>query len=179
VQTGPHGLYRYNIDDIVEVNGFHGRLPTIHFVQKAKLVTSLTGEKLYESQVIEAMERVCERRPDLKPVFFLLYCDSDAANYKLCVEYERPVAEGRLQELLGLFEAALGEVNIEYPYKRASLRIKAPEVFQMEPGASLRLVKFIGRTSVMDNQAKVPRLSRELGRDFPVLGLERRVLHAV
>jgi hypothetical protein len=174
VQTGPHGLYRYNIDDVVEVNGFRGRVPTIHFVQKAKLVTSLTGEKLYEAQVIEAMESVAARRPDLEPGFYILYCDVEEANYKLCVEFDRPAGEERLQELLGLFETALGEVNIEYPYKRASLRIKPPEILQMAPGSSLELVKFIGRNSTMDNQAKVPRLSKEIGKHFPVLGLERR-----
>src|SRR5205085_7810148 len=70
LQTGPHGLYRYNIEDIVEVNGFWGRTPTIHFVQKARMVTSITGEKIYESQVIEAMDRVGQARPDLKHTFF-------------------------------------------------------------------------------------------------------------
>jgi hypothetical protein len=179
VQTGPHGLYRYNIDDIVEVNGFHGRVPLIHFVQKAKLVTSLVGEKLYEAHVIEAMERVVARRPDLKPSFYLLYCDQETVNYKLCVEFKHPVSEAQLQELLGLFETAVGEVNIEYPYKRASLRIKAPEIFQLAPGSFLDLVKFIGKNSVMDNQAKTPRLSKEVAKHFPILGLERRVAHAV
>ena len=57
IQTGPHGFYRYNIEDIVEVNGFYNRTPTIHFVQKARTVTSITGEKIYETQVIEAMDR--------------------------------------------------------------------------------------------------------------------------
>jgi hypothetical protein len=174
VQTGPHGLYRYNIDDIVEVNGFYGRVPTIHFVQKARLVTSLTGEKLYESQVIEAMEAVAARRPDLKPNFYVLYCDAEAANYKLCVEFDRPLHSAQLRELLDLFEAALGEVNIEYPYKRASLRIKDPDIFQMVPGSSLKLVRFIGQASTMDNQAKVPRLSSEIARHFPVLGIQGR-----
>jgi len=179
VQTGPHGLYRYNIDDIVEVDGFHGRVPLIHFVQKAKLVTSLVGEKLYEAHVVEAMDKVVVQRPDLKPTFYLLYCDTEAVNYKLCVEYPHPVSEACLQQLLHLFEAALGEVNIEYPYKRASLRIKSPEVFQVPPGSFLSLVKFIGKNSVMDNQAKMPRLSKEVDKHFPILGLERRTAHAV
>lgn len=179
VQTGPHGLYRYNIDDIVEVDGFHGRVPLIHFVQKAKLVTSLVGEKIYEAHVVEAMERVAARRPDLKPTYYLLYCDQQAVNYKLCVEFKHPVSEGRLRELLDLFEAAVGEVNIEYPYKRASLRIKAPEIFQLASGSFLDLVKFIGKNSVMDNQAKTPRLSKEVDKHFPILGLERRAAHAV
>ena len=65
-------------------------------------------------------------------------------------------------------------MNIEYPYKRASLRLKDPEVFQLERGASVRFIQFIGRNAVMDNQAKIPRLSRDVDAHFPLFGLERK-----
>jgi hypothetical protein len=173
IQTGPHGFYRYNIEDIVEVNGFYRRAPTINFVQKARMVTSITGEKIYESQVIEAMDLVAQKRPELKPSFFVCYCDVDAANYKVCVEYDQPRSEEQLRDLLRLFEDALGEVNIEYPYKRASLRIKDPQIYQLERGMSVRLVQYIGKNSIMDNQAKIPRLSRDIDAHFAVFGLQR------
>jgi hypothetical protein len=173
VQTGPHGFYRYNIEDIIEVNGFYRRTPTINFVQKARMVTSITGEKIYETQVIEAIDIVGQRRPDLKPSFFVCYCDVDAANYKLCVEFDSPRSEEQLRDLLKLFEEALGEVNIEYPYKRASLRIKDPQIYQLPAGTSVKFVQFIGKNSIMDNQAKIPRLSRDVATHFEVFGLER------
>ncbi|HEU5315000.1 MAG TPA: GH3 auxin-responsive promoter family protein [Chloroflexota bacterium] len=173
LQTGPHGFYRYHIEDIVEVNGFHERTPTIHFVQKARMVTSITGEKIYESQVIEAMERAAARRPDLKPEFFICYADLDAANYKLCVEYDAQRPAEHLHELLRLFEETLGEVNIEYPYKRASMRLKPPQVYQLERGASVRFIQHIGKHAIMDNQAKIPRLSRDVDTHFRFFGLER------
>ena len=173
LQTGPHGLYRYNIEDIVEVNGFCGRTPTIHFVQKARMVTSITGEKIYESQVIEAMDRVAARRPDLKPAFFVCYADIEDANYKLCVEFDSPRCGDDLRDLLRLFERCLGEVNIEYPYKRASLRLKDPQIFQLDRGASVRFIQYIGSNAVMDNQAKIPRLSRDVDAHFEVFGLSR------
>jgi hypothetical protein len=174
LQTGPHGLYRYNIEDIVEVNGFRGRSPTIHFVQKARMVTSITGEKIYESQVIEAMDRVAALRPDLKPTFFVCYADIEDANYKLCAEFDSPRGSDDLHDLLRLFERCLGEVNIEYPYKRASLRLKDPEIFQLARGTSVRFIQYIGRNALMDNQAKIPRLSREVDAHFEVFGLSRR-----
>jgi hypothetical protein len=177
VQTGPHGLYRYNIEDIVQVNGFVGRTPTIQFLQKARMVTSITGEKIYESQVIEAMDRVAARRPELKPAFFVSYCDLEASNYKLCVEFNEHRSPPQLAELLRLFEEALGEVNIEYPYKRASLRLKEPQIFLLAPGSSLRLIQYIGKRSIMDNQAKIPRLSRDVQAHFQLFGLEREAVH--
>jgi hypothetical protein len=178
IQTGKHGLYRYDIEDIVEVNGFHGRTPTIHFVQKAKTVTSITGEKIYETQVIEAMDRVAARQPELKPAFFVAYCDREAANYKLCIEFEQLRPPEQLQELLSSFEQALGEVNIEYPYKRESLRLHEPEIFQLQPGDSLKLIQHIGRSSHQDNQAKIPRLSYDVDAHFELFGLARGVVHA-
>jgi hypothetical protein len=178
LQTGPHGLYRYNIEDIVEVNGFRGRTPTIHFVQKARMVTSITGEKIYESQVIEAMDRVAALRPELKPSFFVCYADIEDANYKLCVEFDSPRSGDDLRDLLRLFERCLGEVNIEYPYKRASLRLKDPQIFQLDRGASVRFIQYIGRNAVMDNQAKIPRLSRDVDAHFEVFGLSRSGLQS-
>jgi hypothetical protein len=173
LQTGPHGLYRYNIEDIVEVNGMCGRTPTIHFVQKARMVTSITGEKIYESQVIEAMDRVAALRSDLKPTFFVCYADIQDANYKLCVEFESLRTDEQLCQLLRLFEQCLGQVNIEYPYKRASLRLKDPQIFQLHPGTSTRFIQFIGKNALMDNQAKIPRLSRDVDAHFSVFGLRR------
>jgi hypothetical protein len=123
--------------------------------------------------VIEAMERVAERRPGLKPSFFICYADVDASNYKLCVEYDEPPPAELLDELPKLFDEALGEVNIEWPYKRASMRLHEPEVFQLPAGSSIRLVQHIGKNSIMDNQAKIPRLSRDVDAHFRVFGLER------
>ena len=54
--TTPAGLYRYFMNDLVEVTGFFRKTPLLRFVQKGKGVTSLTGEKLYEAQVIDAFK---------------------------------------------------------------------------------------------------------------------------
>jgi len=179
VQTGPHGLYRYDIEDIVEVNGFEGRIPTISFVQKARTVTSICGEKLYEAHVIEAMERVVARHPALKPTFFICFADVAESNYKLCVEYDEPRSQAQLEQLVEAFEAGLGHVNVEYPYKRSSLRLRAPEVHQLERGTAMRFVQHIGRNAVMDNQAKIPRLSADVDAYLPVLGVRRgSAIHA-
>ena len=55
------GLYRYFMNDLVETIGFFRATPLLRFVQKGKGVTSLTGEKLYEAQAIEAVRSVSAR----------------------------------------------------------------------------------------------------------------------
>ena len=59
--TTASGLYRYFMNDLVEVTGVFRRTPLLRFVQKGKGVTNLTGEKLYEGQVIDAVQRARTR----------------------------------------------------------------------------------------------------------------------
>ena len=61
IVTTPGGLYRYNIDDIIRVLGFFNKTPIIEFMQKGLNVCSLAGEKLYESQVTEAINRAVDK----------------------------------------------------------------------------------------------------------------------
>src|SRR5262249_30015378 len=55
IATTPAGLYRYFINDVVRVTGHLRATPLLKFMQKGKGVTSITGEKLYESQVLAAV----------------------------------------------------------------------------------------------------------------------------
>ena len=74
--TTAAGLYRYFMNDLVEVTGFFHQTPLLRFVQKGKGVTSLTGEKLYEAQMIEAVQRR-GRACGLTLSFFLLVADEE------------------------------------------------------------------------------------------------------
>src|SRR5215218_7945112 len=55
--TSASGLYRYDMNDIVEVAGHYRKTPLIRFIQKGKGVVSFTGERLYETQVIAAVDQ--------------------------------------------------------------------------------------------------------------------------
>ncbi|HNT36714.1 MAG TPA: GH3 auxin-responsive promoter family protein, partial [bacterium] len=44
------GLYRYEMNDLVEVTGFFRSSPEIQFIRKSQGFCSVTGEKLYEDQ---------------------------------------------------------------------------------------------------------------------------------
>jgi len=51
------GLYRYDMNDLVEVTDFYGTIPTIQLVQKINGIITMTGEKLHERQFIEAVHQ--------------------------------------------------------------------------------------------------------------------------
>ena len=62
VVTTGGGLYRYRLEDRVEVTGFVGRTPSLRVLGKEGHVSDLRGEKLHESFVAGALERAFRRR---------------------------------------------------------------------------------------------------------------------
>jgi len=119
IVTTPHGLYRYFINDIVKVTGFYHKTPTLVFVQKGKGVTSMTGEKLYESQVIQAMSNLCGQQ-NISIDFFMMIADKKASSYTLYVEGIDTVECSQLSQIVC---TTLGEVNLEFKTKLDSGRI--------------------------------------------------------
>ena len=86
IVTTRNGLYRYAMNDLIEVTGHFNRTPTIRFLQKGKGVTNITGEKLYEHQVSEAVEEVLSAR-GLSSEFFVMLADVEHSRRTLCVEH--------------------------------------------------------------------------------------------
>ena len=127
------GLYRYDMNDIVEVVGRYENTPVIRFVQKGKGVVSFTGEKLYESQVIAAVADALgplQSRTEFIAAVGLL--EGAAPRYVFLMEFEDELADDRATELTHRLDAALCERNIEYAAKRESKRLE---------GAGLRLIR--------------------------------------
>jgi hypothetical protein len=52
--TTSSGLCRYHIRDVVRCTGFHGATPLLEFLHKGAHISSITGEKISESQVVQA-----------------------------------------------------------------------------------------------------------------------------
>jgi hypothetical protein len=130
--TTAAGLYRYFMNDILRVTGRFENTPTLAFVQKGKGVTSITGEKLYESQVLQAM-RLVEIDLDLTARFFVLLADAEGAFYRLLVEASpAPPEPSTLAEAL---DRRLSELNLEYGVKRASGRLLPPIANLLRSGA--------------------------------------------
>jgi hypothetical protein len=134
VVTTAGGLYRYAMNDLVEVTGRHRATPLLRFVQKGRGVTSLTGEKLYESQVIEAVQQAAAGH-GLHPTFFLMVADEAAQRYGLFVE-PGGLTPDRRAALAADVDAGLGARNLEYQAKRDSGRLPAPTVTWLRAGAS-------------------------------------------
>ena len=59
--TTSSGLYRYDICDVVRCTGFLHTTPLLEFLHKGAHISNLTGEKVSESQVVQAVRNGLER----------------------------------------------------------------------------------------------------------------------
>jgi hypothetical protein len=140
VVTGPNGLYRYDLNDVVEVRGFHHRTPKVAFVRKGRDMLSITGEKLHLNHVLHAV-RAAERTTGVAVWQFRLVADVESARYDLLVEPVRPAVPGALPEFVATFDRGLAAVNVEYAGKRGSGRLAPPRLCVMRRGWSERLCR--------------------------------------
>lgn len=139
VLSGANGLYRYDLNDIVEVSGFHHRTPKLAFVRKGRDMVNITGEKLHVNQVQAAVRRA-EERSGLDVWQFRLIPDVDASRYDLLVECRRGApSDPQGLAFLGAFDDALAALNVEYAAKRASKRLGPPRLCLMSAGWSERV----------------------------------------
>ncbi len=118
VVTTVAGLYRYAMNDIVEVTGLLNGTPTIRFVQKGKGVTNITGEKLYEHHVTAGVDMVCARL-GLPCDFYIMLAEVEAQQYILYME-----SAVQASDLEAGIERAIAELNVEFKTKRESGRLK-------------------------------------------------------
>jgi hypothetical protein len=160
--TNAAGLYRYDMNDIVEVVGFYARTPLVRFVQKGKGVVSFTGEKLYESQVIAAVdEALAARHGRYHFIAAVAGIRPGAATPALTflVEFDDPVDDGAT--LASELDAAVGRQNREYESKRASARYGPPALRLVRPGAFDAYRRRMVEAGRADGQFKILRLTAD------------------
>jgi hypothetical protein len=154
------GLYRYNINDLIEVESMLGATPVIKFVRKGAGVSSITGEKITEEQVLSAFNQTV-RRSELRSIkHFTLEVElSLPPHYKLFLELEQHTNSSTLADFAATFDACLKEQNLEYRDKRDSNRLSAPGVRQLPPGTYQRLRQQRVAEGAPEAQVKMPLLS--------------------
>ena len=133
IVTTMAGLYRYFMNDLLEVNGHFRRTPLLRFLQKGSGVTSMTGEKLYEAQVIAAVQQAAGQT-GTEPIFFLMVADEHRMCYELLIELVTTTVD--LETLERAVDVQLGRLNAEYHGKRASGRLGPLVVTPLQPGSA-------------------------------------------
>ena len=120
VVTNWAGLWRYNIDDRVRITGFYKKSPIFEFLSRGQNTANITGEKITEHHVVEAM-RQAARQANVQIERFVFQGRFSSTPY---YELRLPLCQGvDATQLAELMDKALGLVNMEYASKRQSQRL--------------------------------------------------------
>ncbi len=134
------GLYRYNMNDLIEVGPKFRNTPTVHMVQKINGIVSLTGEKLHEHQFVSAVNEAMELT-ELKVKLFAGFACAEESNYHFYYEFaNQAVTQDEAEKFTRVVDKILQKVNIEYASKRETNRLGDPKTFRL-PTRSFRKFK--------------------------------------
>ncbi len=133
VLTTAAGLYRYKINDIIEVSGFCRRTPLISFVRKTGEAANITGEKMHANHLVSVFEKI-GREFNLPIEQFRAVPNFDECRYEIFLELKTESSTAHLRRILDEIDARLQIVNLEYAQKRRSKRLHAPTLSIMKRG---------------------------------------------
>ncbi|MCY2927966.1 MAG: GH3 auxin-responsive promoter family protein [Planctomycetota bacterium] len=114
------GLWRYNLDDRVRVVDHVGQSPVLEFLSRGLHTANITGEKITEHQVVEAMRLASARSGAAVNRFTVQGVFDRTPHYELRLER---LTDGQSELLARSLDEALSVLNIEYHSKRSSGRL--------------------------------------------------------
>ena len=162
ILTTTSGLYRYNINDIVEVQGFYRAAPLLAFIGKGSDVTSITGEKLHVNHILQAFDEVRQQYNLSLVEQFRIVPDYEEGRYDIFVELNSDVSHDLLREdVLPALDRALSAANVEYEQKRSSRRLHPPRLHLMRRGWAKSEIRRSATTGKREAQYKWPILHPE------------------
>jgi hypothetical protein len=134
--TTAYGLYRYNIFDVVRCTGFFNNTPLVEFLSKGAHFANITGEKLSEHQVTQAMSGALRDLNLNLTAYSVAPCwDDDTPYYGLFIERSDLADREQGVRLTQLLEDRLCDINIEYAAKRESRRLGPMRLSLLAPHA--------------------------------------------
>jgi len=148
------GLYRYNMNDLVEVGGYYRKTPTVHMISKVNGIVSMTGEKLYEPQFIQAVHEA-EKETKIKTKFFVGFADVEESLYHFYFEFaNEDIRQEQADAFAKVVDEHLQKINIEYEAKRSSFRLHEPKAHILQSNAYARFKTACLRDGFRDGQFK-------------------------
>jgi len=130
--TNENGLYRYDLNDIVKVDGLFHRTPVISFLRKTGNFLNIAGEKLHLNHCLSAIDKL---QSDFSIEIHQFRIAPDPANqrYEFFFDIRSVVPDKFLHEVLVVaLDEALCAANIEYDSRRNSKRLNFPRIHIMD-----------------------------------------------
>ena len=139
--TTSSGLSRYDICDVVRCTGFAGTTPILRFLHKGAHIANLTGEKVSESQVVEAVRHALDSHHHRVGFFTLTPVWGEPPYYQLLLEACDTPSPQVGEQLASTIDAKLQELNCEYQEKRSTGRLDPLRLAKLSDGSWRRFAE--------------------------------------
>jgi hypothetical protein len=139
--TTSSGLYRYDICDVVRCTGFVGSTPILRFLHKGVHISNLTGEKISESQVVEAVRFALDVHRHRVGFFTLTPVWGEPPYYQLLLEARDLPPASLGEQLAQTIDSKLRELNCEYQEKRSTGRLDPLRLSRLTDGSWRRFAE--------------------------------------
>ena len=159
VVTTYSGLYRYDLHDLVRVEGFTRRTPNIRFVGKSREIANLASEKLSGSFIAELVQKSLSARR-LPWTHFSMVPEGSERRYVFCIERAGPNAPDA--DWLESIDQDLAREAETYRILRGQNMILPPRLLLMKSGWMDHLVAARLAQGAKASQIKLPVVVQDL-----------------
>ncbi len=139
--TTSSGLYRYDICDVVRCTGFLGTTPVLRFLHKGAHISNLTGEKVSESQAVEAVQHALDAIRHRVSYFTLTPVWGEPPYYQLLLESRDTPSAKVGEQLASAIDDKLQALNCEYQEKRTTGRLGPLRLTRLADGSWRRFAE--------------------------------------
>ncbi|PSB16345.1 GH3 auxin-responsive promoter [filamentous cyanobacterium CCP1] len=161
VFTNYSGFYRYDLGDIVEIEGFLGQAPLMIFRHRRGGFISSSTEKTSETHAIEVMKRLQQSfEVALENFCITLSDDAIPAHYLVNIELAAGSTLANPEQFLQAFDDTMKEVQKFYAIKRRD-QIPLPRLRILAPGSFETLRQQMVGRGVAEAQLKFPHVSED------------------
>jgi hypothetical protein len=137
VLTTGGGLYRYLLQDLVEVTGYFHECPLVRFLGRIGHVSDWFGEKLNEAHVSEVLRDVFGSL-GMSPSFAMLACQTGCPPAGYVLYTDAIESDEALTRAAALIDQGLRD-NFHYQYARGLGQLSAVRVFRAQTAAETYL----------------------------------------
>jgi hypothetical protein len=158
VLTTAGGLYRYRMNDVVQVNGrYKNRLPLLRFLYKRDYISDIRGEKLSLQHVIELQAEIKNKFPEIQ-FFMLSPVLIETKAFYTCFIYPMNDKAFPFMQFANYIDEKLKQ-NFHYQYAREIGQLGRIRIFKLQNDPIEAMINYIESTGTKRGDIKLYPLS--------------------
>ncbi|MGB3615009.1 MAG: GH3 auxin-responsive promoter family protein, partial [Elainellaceae cyanobacterium] len=161
VVTNYSGFYRYDLGDVVEIEGFCNLAPRFIFRHRRGGVMSASTEKTTEFHVTQTMGQLQEEFDVILQNFCITLSEGIPPHYWVNIELMEEQTLTEPDRFLARFDEVLRQVHTSYAIKREAQLVPAPHLRILEPGSFEQLRQRMIRRGISAGQIKFPLVTED------------------